>query len=122
MAPTQASAAGILNILCHRLPNPDSEAVLTSEPVYAAGVGAVTVPAGYRSVVIYNTGTKDAEFTWDSTVATSGGTFVVPGKSAYNLTLSTAPDEGTFDTMSIAAGAGGTGAIAANEIVLNFTN
>ncbi len=83
---------------------------------------AVTIPANARrEVVIYNTSTRDALITWTGSTGW-GGTFIVKYRWVHLLSLTEIPFEWTISTIVISAGIDGVGAIASNQITLNFKN
>ena len=98
------------------------KAPITSR-VYVSAVGAVTVPAtARREVIVFNRSNRDILVTWTGTVAGSGGTFTVPNRGTYALSLTEDPNEGFFATMTVSADLGGAGAITANSIIFDFKN
>jgi hypothetical protein len=90
--------------------------------VYQSAVGAITVPAtARREVVALNRSGRDILVTWTGTLG-GGGTFTVPAKGNYTLSLTEEPNEGLIATMVTSADTYGVGALGANELLLEFKN
>lgn len=93
-----------------------------TQTVYASAVGAITVPpTARREVIIFNRNSRDIAITWTGTPS-GGGSFVVPARGTYSLSLTEDPNEGLFNTMTIALAAGGVGSLTANNIIFDFKN
>jgi hypothetical protein len=90
--------------------------------VYQSVVGAITVPANARrEALLFNRSNRDILVTWTGTLG-GGGTFTVPARGTYSLTLIEDPNEGLFATMVTSLDLYGTGALGANELLIDFKN
>jgi hypothetical protein len=90
--------------------------------VYQSVVGTITVPANARrEALLFNRSNRDILVTWTGTLG-GGGTFTVPARGTYSLTLIEDPNEGLFATMVTSLDLYGTGALGANELLIEFKN
>ena len=91
--------------------------------VYVSAVGAVAVPAtARREVIVFNRSNRDILVTWTGTLGGAGGTFSVPNRGTYSLSLTEDPNEGLFATMIVSNDLGGAGALTANSVIFDFKN
>jgi hypothetical protein len=90
--------------------------------VYQSVVGAIPVPTNARrEALFFNRSNRDILVTWTGTLG-GGGAFTVPARGTYSLTLIEDPNEGLFATMVTSLDLYGTGALGANELLIDFKN
>lgn len=90
---------------------------------YVSAAGAIAVPANARrEVVVFNRSTRDLLITWTSSIAGGGGTFTVPARGFYTLSLTEEPSEGVITGMTLALDAGGVGLLTTNSVIFDWKN